>query len=78
MLLTKDVGSFRRYCDWRIRLPKGYQVVIHVLDLDITPMNDPVRLGYSLTVVINDLINLVPHHEQVEKEFIHENSYHYF
>lgn len=41
-------------------------------------MIDPVRLGYSLTVVINDLINLVPHHEQVEKEFIHENSYHYF
>ncbi|XP_012136673.2 cubilin [Megachile rotundata] len=49
-----NVATRSRYCDWRIKLPKGYQVVVDILDLDITnAFPDRIRIGYSL-VFYND------------------------
>ncbi|KAK2582770.1 hypothetical protein KPH14_005035 [Odynerus spinipes] len=36
-----------RYCDWRIKLPLGYQVVVDILDLGIVSTSS--RPGYSLS-----------------------------
>ncbi|EFN89302.1 Cubilin, partial [Harpegnathos saltator] len=38
-----------RYCDWRIELPQGYQVVVNILDLDIVSLSGPTHVGYSLS-----------------------------
>ena len=44
---------FYRYCDWRIKLPRGYHVVIDVQDLPEYQENSPL---YYLTVIIKALI----------------------
>ncbi|RLU24405.1 hypothetical protein DMN91_002494 [Ooceraea biroi] len=38
-----------RYCDWRIVLPMGYQVVVNILDLDIINEFPSTGVGYALT-----------------------------
>ncbi|XP_014475365.1 PREDICTED: cubilin [Dinoponera quadriceps] len=38
-----------RYCDWRIELPYGYQVVVNIFDLDIVNTSGPMHIGYSLS-----------------------------
>lgn len=46
--------QFSRYCDWRIKLPKGFQVVADILDLDISLDPDHARIGYSVVVGISN------------------------
>lgn len=59
---------FYRYCDWRIKLPRGYHVVIDVQDLPEYQENSPL---YYLTVIIKALIfPLFPFHRV--------NSFYYF
>ncbi|KAG7199007.1 hypothetical protein KM043_013159 [Ampulex compressa] len=43
-----------RYCDWRIKLPLGYQVVVDILDLSVFEIPRTTRLGYSVSFY-NDL-----------------------
>lgn len=40
----------RRYCDWRIKLPVGYQIVVNILDLDVVNEAGPTHVGYALSV----------------------------
>ncbi|XP_029048305.2 cubilin isoform X2 [Osmia bicornis bicornis] len=48
-----NVATRSRYCDWRIKLPKGFQVVADILDLDINSDPDHTRISYSV-VFYND------------------------
>lgn len=41
---------YYRYCDWKIELPKGYQVAVRILDLDIVSVDGPTHVRYSLSV----------------------------
>ncbi|KAH0948163.1 hypothetical protein HN011_006977 [Eciton burchellii] len=38
-----------RYCDWRIELPMGYQVVVDILDVDIVNEFASTGVGYALS-----------------------------
>ncbi|XP_071569184.1 cubilin isoform X2 [Temnothorax nylanderi] len=38
-----------RYCDWRIKLPVGYQVVVNILDIDVVSEPGPTHVGYALS-----------------------------
>ncbi|TGZ53188.1 Cubilin [Temnothorax longispinosus] len=38
-----------RYCDWRIELPVGYQVVVNILDIDVVSGPGPTHVGYALS-----------------------------
>ncbi|XP_076628821.1 cubilin [Colletes latitarsis] len=42
-----NVATSSRYCDWRIRLPKGYQVVVNILDMDVGVGNMPIHMSLS-------------------------------
>ncbi|XP_054002675.1 cubilin [Hylaeus anthracinus] len=44
-----NIATRTRYCDWRIKLPLGYQVVVDILDLDIIQNHDSSRLAYTLS-----------------------------
>ncbi|EFN66210.1 Cubilin [Camponotus floridanus] len=38
-----------RHCNWRIKLPVGYQVVVNILDVDIVDDSGPTQVGYALS-----------------------------
>ncbi|XP_050461753.1 cubilin-like [Cataglyphis hispanica] len=38
-----------RHCNWRIKLPVGYQVVVNILDVDIVDDPGAVQVGYALS-----------------------------
>ncbi|CAK9795155.1 Cubn [Anthophora quadrimaculata] len=42
-----NVATRSRYCDWRIKLPKGFQVVVEIEDLDVISSPES-RFEYSL------------------------------
>ncbi|KZC14141.1 Cubilin [Dufourea novaeangliae] len=42
-----NVATRARYCDWRIKLPLGFQVVVDIIDLDIA--SGAGRIGYMLS-----------------------------
>ncbi|KAL0113327.1 hypothetical protein PUN28_012468 [Cardiocondyla obscurior] len=41
--------SKARYCDWRITLPVGYQIVVTILDLDVVNEVGTTHVGYALS-----------------------------
>lgn len=45
---------YRRYCDWRIKVPAGYQIVVDILDIDVVNEPGSTHVGYALSV--NDVI----------------------
>ncbi|XP_011637168.1 cubilin-like [Pogonomyrmex barbatus] len=38
-----------RYCDWRIKVPIGYQIVVNILDIDVVTESGAMRVGYALS-----------------------------
>lgn len=42
--------TYCRHCNWRIKLPVGYQVVVNILDIDIVDDPGPAQVGYALSV----------------------------
>ncbi|KOC70062.1 Cubilin [Habropoda laboriosa] len=48
-----NIATRARYCDWRIKVPKGYHVVVEILDSDIMSPSEA-RFGYSV-MFYNDL-----------------------
>nr|XP_012218853.1 PREDICTED: cubilin-like [Linepithema humile] len=38
-----------RYCDWRIKVPVGYQIVVDILDIDVVNEPGSTHIGYALS-----------------------------
>lgn len=41
---------YRRYCDWRIIVPVGYQIIVDILDIDVVNEPGSAHIGYALSV----------------------------
>ncbi|XP_076174105.1 cubilin isoform X2 [Ptiloglossa arizonensis] len=44
-----NIATRSRYCDWRIELPKGYHVVVDILDMDVSSFFDRTRMVYTIS-----------------------------